>query len=90
MERTEKIIKLIEDNMNVASDEHSTWWEIDYESGHEILRLMVELEEMGKPYPGHRDSCVCLRCYGVPVNDDGVPIHILLKRIKEDKDRNRC
>lgn len=73
-ERTKRIIKLIKDNMDIASEDGGTWWELDYESGNEILRLIVELEEMGKPYPGHRDSCVCLRCYGVPVDDDDVPL----------------
>ena len=85
-ERTAKIIKLIDDNMSIVSGEYSTWWELDYESGQEIQRLMVELEEIGNhPKPsGHSESCVCLRCFGVPVDDDGVPIHLLLARIKEE------
>lgn len=85
-ERIAKILKLIEDNMNIASDEHSTWWEFDFESGQKICRLMVELEEIGilPKTLGHSASCVCLRCYGVPVDDDDVPIHLLLARIKTE------
>ena len=64
---------------------------IDYDKAVEVVRDTIddlyganEPNKSPKTHPGHSESCVCLRCYGVPVDDDGVPIHLLLARIKEE------
>lgn len=63
---------------------------IDYDKAVKEIRATInDLYGANEPNKspkttGHSASCVCLRCYGVPVDDDDVPIHLLLARIKDE------
>ena len=64
--------------------------EIDYDAAVEVIRDTVDdlYPKSPKTHPGHSESCVCLRCRGIPVDEDGYPtqlkcVHNYLGRLKE-------
>ena len=72
----------------LAGPAHTISGNYDQTIENAIIDFNQRVDQLRHMATGHSESCVCLRCRGIPVDEDGYPtqlkcVHNYLGRLKE-------